>query len=415
MSDDCQTIRLGDPLALTLPSIGCGVWLNRLLDLEPDLARLAWQLDSVAPRHLDVLLDLRDSQALERLPGVMALAAERGVAVWLYVVCEDRDPARSLSSLARRLESVPGVPAGMLVTPAAYLKSYQPDGVWPSGASPREALAAARTLWPGLALGGGVPTYFTELNRCRPDPAAIDFITHAVSPIVHAADDRSVMETLESVPDIVASCRALAPAATYRITTTAIGAWTNPYGERLTPNDGTQRVTLSDNDPRQRGQFAAAWSLGFLARAALAGVDSLTLSSLGPPFDIGDSPLHPVGHVITGLARMSGQTLCESPFEIGPLEIDPVEISKVRKRSEISALATLAWQTALPAINEAWITNLTAEPLALGLKRIEIVDVTLLESERDGFQPTPELRRRLEEGCRIALPPLAILSVRWRE
>ncbi|GHB13613.1 hypothetical protein [Salinicola rhizosphaerae] len=399
------------PTPLTMPSIGCGVWLDRLDDLE----RLARQLDAVAPRHLDVLLDLRKPRAIDKLAGLMTIAAEHDIAVWFYVICEDHEPEASLSALAQRLERLPDVKerplAGMLVTPAAYLESYQPDGDWPAGTSPAEALAAARKIWPEMTLGGGVPTYFTELNRCRPDPAAIDFITHAVSPIVHAADDRSVMEALESVPYLVASCRALAPTVPYRITTTVIGAWTNPYGKSLTPNDGRQRVTLSDNDPRQHGQFAAAWTLGFAARAAESGVEALTFSSLGPPFDIGEMPLRPVGHVIAGLARASGQRLCRSPLEESP--------------NSPASLATLAWRigateanptaTETRGISEGWMVNLAAEPVMLGLKRVDIVDLALLEAAHDGFQPAPELQARLVSGESVTLAGFAVIKLRWRD
>jgi len=392
MTEETLTVSWGESTSRSMPAIGCGVWLDRMSDLE----RIARQLDGVSPRHLDVLLDLRDTRAAPRLVELIVLAEDRGVAVWLYAICEDEAPERSLSSLARALERLPNVlkssPAGLLLTPAAYLESYQPDGVWPSSASPSVALAAARERWPDMTLGGGVPTYFTELNRCRPDPAAIDFITHAVSPIVHAADDRSVMETLESIPAIVASCRALAPDLPYRITTTAIGAWTNPYGASLTPNDGTQRVTLSADDPRQRSQFAAAWAVGFVIQAALAGADSLTLSSLGPPFDVGDAPGHPVRHVIAGLARAAGRALCELTVEGG-------------------ALAALAWQTRSPAISEVWIANLTADALALRLKDVDIIELALLDAHDDGFRPQPDSLVRLREGGAESLAGFAILKL----
>lgn len=382
------TVSWGESTSSTMPAIGCGVWLDRMSDLE----RIARQLDCVAPRHLDVLLDLRDIRAVLRLVELMTLAEDRGVAVWLYAICEDEKPARSLSSLARVLERLTNPPAGLLLTPAAYLKSYQPDGVWPSSASPSVALVAARERWPDMALGGGAPTYFTELNRCRPDPSAIHFITHAVSPIVHAADDRSVMETLESIPAIVASCRALAPGVPYRITTTAIGAWTNPYGASLTPNDGTQRVTLSGNDPRQRGQFAAAWAVGFVIRAAIADADSLTLSSLGPPFDVGDTPGYPVRHVIAGLARAAGRPLRELTVES-------------------DTLAALAWRTEAPGISEAWIANLTAEAVALRLKDVDIVELALLDVYDDGFRPRPDALVRLRAGDAESLAGFAILKL----
>jgi hypothetical protein len=44
---------------------------------------------------------------------------------------------------------------------------------------------------------------FTELNRKRPEATLFDFITHATCSTVHAADDRSVMEALETLPAII--------------------------------------------------------------------------------------------------------------------------------------------------------------------------------------------------------------------
>ena len=67
------------------------------------------------------------------------------------------------------------------------------------------------------ALGGGMFSYFTELNRKRPPVALLDFVTHATNPIVHAADDDSVMETLEALPHITRSARAIIGDLPYRI------------------------------------------------------------------------------------------------------------------------------------------------------------------------------------------------------
>src|SRR3546814_1455693 len=61
---------------------------------------------------------------------------------------------------------------------------------------------AARRAFPGIALGGGMFSYFTELNRKRPPVGLLDFVSHATCPIVHAADDRSVIQTLEAIPHI---------------------------------------------------------------------------------------------------------------------------------------------------------------------------------------------------------------------
>jgi hypothetical protein len=55
-----------------------------------------------------------------------------------------------------------------------------------------------RGAFPGILVGGGSFAYFTELNRKRRPFALLDFVCHTTCAIVHAADDRSVTETIES-------------------------------------------------------------------------------------------------------------------------------------------------------------------------------------------------------------------------
>ena len=61
----------------------------------------------------------------------------------------------------------------------------------------RKSIAAARKAFPGVPVGGGMFSYFTELNRKRPPAGLLDFIVHTGLPIVHAGDDVSMTETLE--------------------------------------------------------------------------------------------------------------------------------------------------------------------------------------------------------------------------
>src|SRR3546814_3439871 len=72
-------------------------------------------------------------------------------------------------------------------------------------------------------------SYFTELNRKRPPVGLLDFVSHATCPIVHAADDRSVIQTLEAIPHIVRSARAIVGEAPYRLGPSTIGMRQNPY------------------------------------------------------------------------------------------------------------------------------------------------------------------------------------------
>lgn len=370
-----------------LPPLGIGLWADHV----ESTASLAGQLERLGPNHVDLLIDLRQADSLDGLETALSLC--RGLPIWLYVITPDTAPGASLRTLAYHLNGFATEPAGMLLTPAAYLASYQPDGDWPDTISPEQLRALGREIWPTMPLGGGFPTYFTELNRCRPDPAAIDFLTHATSPIVHAADDLSVMESLESLPHIFASARALAPDVPYRVTTSAIGAWTNPYGGSLTPNAAGERVTLSDNDPRQRGLFAAAWSLGYMARA-IGRIDALTLSALGPPFPItGPEHRYPIFDVLRGLNAGAGR-----PALIG--------------RSDSDDIAVLGWATSSGRA-ELWLANLCRQTRSValgGAYRSAVLDEHLYPADQ---APNDWPLDRLESGNDrpLRLAPYAIARV----
>jgi hypothetical protein len=145
------------------------------------------------------------------------------------------------------------------------------------------------------------------------------------------------METLETLPWIFASARAMIGTVPYHIGPTSIPCRDNPYGAAVAPNPDNGRVCLSDIDPRQRGLFAAAWNVGYLSAAATAGVNTLALGSATgsqgmiyrklahaqPWFDRGGARVYPIYHVIAGLAVASGarriDTVSSAPSKVAAL------------------------------------------------------------------------------------------------
>jgi hypothetical protein len=199
-------------------------------------------------------------------------------------------------------------------------------------------------------------SFFTELNR-KPVPKGLfDFVTHSVCPIVHAADDISVMETLEALPSIIASTRHMVGKTPYHLGPSSIPCRDNPYGAAVAPNPGNGRVCLSDTDPRQRGLYAAAWNVGLLAALAKGGVEQATLGAATGPqgaiyrkarhkqpwFDSAKALVYPVYHVIAGMAPASGHKRLETDI------------------SQPAKIAALAHQA--KGQRELWLANLTAEP-----------------------------------------------------
>jgi len=210
------------------------------------------------------------------------------------------------------------------VVPVGDLKSVLPGGPRPPAPSLEDLYDAARAVFPGIRLGGGMLSFFTELNRKRAPAQRLDFVHNTTCPIVHAADDRSVMETLEALPYQVTTARSFTGKTPYRIGPSGIGCRDNPHGATWTPNPDNMRVCLTKLEPRQRGLFGAAWTLGYIATFARTGIEAISMGAptgpLGiiyrmadhkqPWYDQLSGPaVFPVYHIIAGLTRGAGQKL----------------------------------------------------------------------------------------------------------
>ena len=275
------------------------------------------------------------------------------------------DPAALRSDLAR-LEAEAGkagVGLGrLIVSPACYLKSYQPDGPWPKAPSLETVYAEARKAAPGAVIGGGMLSYFTELNRKRPPAAALDFIGHCLCPMVHAADDVSLTEGLETLPTLLASTRAFAGGKPYWLYPTAVSMRANPYGSAPAANPGNIRTAMSVSDPRERGLIGAAWYAGLVAHAARAGLEAVTIAAAAGPsglvyapmawaqpwFDEGGGKVFPSFHVFRELAGA-----------VGAMQVD----TRSSVPRDVQALA-VATDDGI----RLWLVNLTGESREVALR-----------------------------------------------
>ncbi|TGV77320.1 hypothetical protein EN788_67765, partial [Mesorhizobium sp. M2D.F.Ca.ET.145.01.1.1] len=76
------------------------------------------------------------------------------------------------------------------------------------------------------------------------------------------------------------------------------------------------RIAMANRDPRHAAQFAAAWTIGYAARVAPAGLEMLTLSSFAGPFGVvagSGEPVaqgtpRPILRAIEGLCELAGLT-----------------------------------------------------------------------------------------------------------
>jgi D-apionolactonase len=310
-------LKLGEPRG-TIPGLGVG--------LQPEDAAAALEhapmLRQLGLSHVICHHDPRrghDARTLARqIEAVRAIGAEP----WLEAVIETIDDAGAAAEVAAlgRMAAAHGHPfATVLVSPAPDLKCTLPGSAWPPAPDAAGLYAATRAAFPRSRIGGGMFSFFTELNRKRPPTEALDLITFTTAAIFHAGDDRSMMETLECLPHIARTVPVIAEGLPWSVGPSAIGLRDNPYGEAPVANPGNIRQAVNYNDPRQRGIIGAAWNLGYFAAFAEGGAEAIALGGAVGPFGVlsvpmafpqpcfdGKGELYPVWHVVRGLARLKG-------------------------------------------------------------------------------------------------------------
>jgi D-apionolactonase len=312
-------IEVGMASAGVMPLIGIGV------PAEESAASLAEVelIKAVAPQLLVCQFDPRRGHEAALLRRYKKLAEAIDADVVLEIVLPGvEEPGVEIKRVAEEVRRSRLELSAVAVSPAADLKSVLPGSVGAKAPSLESIYLAARAAFPGIRLGGGMFSFFTELNRKRPPATMLDFVTHTTCPIVHAADDRSVMETLESLPYVVRTARDFIGSKAYRVGPSSIGPRDNPHGATAADNPGNERICLAKMDPRQRGLFGAAWILGYVTALARGGLEAVILgSATGPagliyrkadypqPYydDLRGPAVHPAFHVVAGLTRAAGR------------------------------------------------------------------------------------------------------------
>lgn len=270
-----RTVALGGALEYAMPAVG--VFVPAGLHLASEQEKRA--VRELRPQWLHAEVAASDAGVDRDLAELFALARTIDARVQLDMVCDSAmAPALAVQRVRELCDAAGGAPDAVRALPEPLLKSYQPQGRWPEVPSPQQYAAALSQAFPLAAVGGGMFTNFTELNRARPPADGLAFIGHGACPIVHAADDRSVMETLQSLPYIARSVQTHWSGVPYRIGPVTLAMHRNPYGERPARNAARARVAMADVDPRHEEALGAAWIAGFAATVAPLGIDVLTLN-----------------------------------------------------------------------------------------------------------------------------------------
>ena len=220
-----------------MPRVGLGLPAE---EIDATLAAIEL-VARAAPRLLICQFDPRAGHGPRELDGYRRIVERTGAECELEVVVESLDAyADELKRVAqpwREKRSCPSPPSRCVRSAISSRCCRAASGRRRRRSmrcNPRRTRGVSRAC----GLGGGMFSFFTELNRKRPPAELLDFVHNGTCPIVHAADDRSVMETHEALPYQVTTARSFIGKTPYRIGPSAIGCRDNPHGATYTPNPG---------------------------------------------------------------------------------------------------------------------------------------------------------------------------------
>jgi hypothetical protein len=363
-SDDDGPVRVALGGATTrMPAIGLRAplqWMDAAMETV-DLVRRA------GPQLLGGRFDPRAGHGVKELRQLGALAESIGAGLTLELVvpCR-RDPSEELAEFATQLADSKVRPESIAVALPDDRIRLEPGAPPPPLSLLGEVHRAARAAFPDAIIGGGSFGFFTELNRNWPPIGLVDYITHVVCSVVHASDDRAMMENVESFQHMTRTIKAFAGDKPYRLIASGLGLDIGPYGAPAS-NAENKRGTMVRMDPRHRGVFGAAWTLAAIAEAARGGLQAISPAALAGEFGIVhrrlnyDQPwfddrdraaIYPVYHVVAGLAHAAGRPC-----------IDAIPSDRTR-------IAALAYREPDGATC-LWLANLREAPQHVHLPRSE--------------------------------------------
>lgn len=195
------------------------------------------------------------------------------------------------------------------------------------------AIPRLKKLFPGVLTGAGVNANFAELNRMRPSAEGHSFAAFTISPQVHASDDLSLLENLESLPFVADSARKIYEGMPLFVSPVTLRQRFNVVAtgnEPLTP----QGELPPQVDVRQPTTFCAGWTAVCLRNLAFSGIHMITFfetvgwrgifqgdypSPLPEKFRAAANTLFPLYYVLKAIRKVQRLQYLESS---DPLSVD---------------------------------------------------------------------------------------------
>lgn len=258
--DDEVRVSLGGRLG-RMPPIGLGMASHGrgLSEREVELLRVL-RLD-----HVRTDLHLSEPGVVDELG--RAVAAARALDCGLELALHLTDDADAqLQRLVDQLED------GVRISRVFVFHEEEPatDPGWVDLVRQRLSVLA-----PAVLIAGGTNANFCELNRFRPSGGPEDGIVYAVTPQVHAFDERSLTENLAAQAETVATARGFGEGRLIVVSPITLKPRFNSAATSVAAEPAPGELP-SQVDPRQMSLFGAGWTVGSLARLIASGVAAAT-------------------------------------------------------------------------------------------------------------------------------------------
>jgi hypothetical protein len=275
-----------DPAAAGMPIPEIGLCMaEQETDLnDQELERLrCLRLD-----HLRVDLPLADPGYPRHLIQAARLAEKLGVSLDIALLFPVEQADSLLPGFRKLLEIIqPAVKTFLVYPQPENLQGSTPVGLaldlvhryldnWSSGAqfAPGINYAPGVQFALGIKYAAGTNTDFIFLQRSFPPQEGLDLVTLALHPQAHAFDNASLVETLRTQQNVVASARHLAGDLPVMVSPVTLKPRFNPYATGGTnPQPGALPPRV---DVRQVSLFGAGWTAISLKYLSLGGASRLT-------------------------------------------------------------------------------------------------------------------------------------------
>ncbi len=379
-------LTIGEKTEKRIPPIGLGLASDGVPLAESELSRLK----KLRVAHLRADLHLCNPDWLHVLSRAAreSKALSTALELALFVPAHPESQLRMLRAECNRLE----------VNIARWL-------VLPPEALPltREHLAG---ISPNAGFGTGTDADFYELNTSPRAWDAADFLSYSMSPQVHAFDNESLFETLETqgttVTNAIDISRGLPIVVSPVTLKPRFNAVATGADAPILPGELPKEV-----DPRQMSMFTAAWMVGSLQSLIQAGAHSLTYfetagwrglmerdtgSPLPSKFRSIPGSVFPVYHVLAAVGEFRGGTL--------------------RNTQSSDALAFQGFAAEYQGVTRILLANYRLEPQTIRVSGLSAASARMtMLGGMNAFEATPIAISPDRGAFPVTLPPYAVARI----